>query len=561
MKFDYTQYPGKNLNKIDFEIDTNQKPIVSIITPYYNGQKYIDETANSILNQTFPYWEWVIIDDGSNEEAAKQKLNDIKSLDKRIKILTKENEGVAAARDYGVKNSNNQTKYLMFLDSDDVIDKTYLECCYWTLETNPEASWTFTDVVNFDGKNYLWRKWYNPIWEQDENILTVTSFIKREAFEEVGGFDLKEKKVYEDWCFWLKLIKKEKFPVRMSSLLTWYRIKPVEESELGKSKNENKERALKLVDNIKKDIINTKNAIQYPKSEYNWDEIPDEQENIVPVKTKRTNKINVLLIIPWMVTGGADKFNLDLIARSDHNKYEYTIVSTIPNANPWRQDFEKYGTVYDLTTFLDRKNWASFLNYLIEKNNIDIIFNTNSQYGYNVLPYLKARYPEIPIIDYVHMEEWYDRNGGFSRDSSQYEAILDKTYTCNENSRNIFIKHFTRCEKDVETMYIGVDEKKFNPSNYNKEEILKEFNVNLNGKIAIGFICRLAEQKRPFLLMEVIKELKRVRKDFVFLIAGDGPFLKDMQKQTEKYNLKENIIFLGNIKETEKFYTMCDMTL
>ena len=151
LKIDYKQYPGKKINKIEFDIDNNQKPIISIITPYYNSQKYIQETANSILNQTFPYWEWIIIDDGSQEKEAKEKLIEIEQMDSRIKVLYKENGGTAAARDYGIEKSCEDSKYIMFLDSDDVIDKTYFECCYWTLETNPKASWAYTDTINFDG--------------------------------------------------------------------------------------------------------------------------------------------------------------------------------------------------------------------------------------------------------------------------------------------------------------------------------------------------------------------------------------------------------------------------
>ena len=116
LKIDYKQYPGKELKKIEFEIDNNQKPIISIITPYYNSQKYIEETANSILNQTFPYWEWVIIDDGSPDEEAKQKLKEIEKMDNRIRVLHKENGGTAAARDYGIEKSNESSKYIMFLE-------------------------------------------------------------------------------------------------------------------------------------------------------------------------------------------------------------------------------------------------------------------------------------------------------------------------------------------------------------------------------------------------------------------------------------------------------------
>lgn len=561
LKIDYSLNPGRNLNKIDFEINEKQEPIISIITPYYNAQKYIEETANCIFNQTFPYWEWIIVDDESTEEEAKTKLKEIEKKDKRIKVFHKNNEGPAAARDYGLARTNKSTKYIMFLDSDDQVDKTYFECCYWTLETNPEASWACTDVINFDGQEFLWRKWYNPEWEKEENILMMCSFVRKSAIEEVGGFGFKEKKIYEDWCLWLKLIKAGKFPVRISSLLTWYRIKPIEESELRKSNAENKKRAMKLVEEIRRDIVYTKPGIQYPKHDYDWDKIIDEQPGIVKLKQKKNNKTNILMIIPWMVTGGADKFNLDLISRIDKEKYEFTVISMLPSTNDWRQDFEKYATVYDLTSFLDRKNWISFINYIIEKNNIDIIFNTNSQFGYNALPYLKARYPEIPIIDYVHMEEWYTRKGGFSRDSSNYESIIDKTYTCNGNSRNIFIDYFGRNENEVETMYIGVDEKKFAPELLNKEEILEEFDINSDGKFIISYICRIAEQKRPYLFVEILRELSKKRDDFLVLIAGDGPFLPEVKKKIKKYDLEEKVKFLGNIKQTEKVYKISDLTV
>lgn len=561
LKFDYSLNPGRKLEKIEFEIEESQEPIISIITPYYNAQKYIEETANSILNQTFPYWEWIIIDDESTEEEAKLKLKEIKEKDNRIRVFYKKNEGPAAARDYGLAKTNSSSQYIMFLDSDDQINKTYFECCYWALETNPEASWACTDVVNFDGDEFLWRKWYNPEWEKEENILMMCSFIRKSALEEVGGFGLKEKKVYEDWYLWLKLIKAGKFPVRISSLLTWYRIKPLAESELRKSNTENRKRAMKLIEYIRRDMGVSKEGIQYPKQDYNWDTILEEQPNLVKVKQKENKKTKILMIIPWMVTGGADKFNLDLISRIDKEKYEFTILSTLPSTNEWRGDFEKYATVYDLTSFLERKNWISFINYIIEKNQIDIIFNTNSQLGYNILPYLKAKYPHIPIVDYVHMEEWYARNGGFSRDSSMYQSIIDKTYTCNGNSKNIFVNHFQRKENEVKTIYIGVDEKKFNPELLNKEEILKEYEITPKGKFIISYICRIAEQKRPYLFVEIIKELSKKRDDFIIVIAGDGPFLPEVKKKVEKYHLTEKVKFLGNVKQTEKVYRISDLTV
>ena len=57
------------------------------------------------------------------------------------------------------------------------------------------------------------------------------------------------------------------------------------------------------------------------------------------------------------------------------------------------------------------------------------------------------------------MEEWYNRNGGYSRDSSAVASVIDKTLLCNKNSENILVDFFKRERKDLETVYIGVDEK------------------------------------------------------------------------------------------------------
>ena len=258
--------------------------------------------------------------------------------------------------------------------------------------------------------------------------------------------------------------------------------------------------------------------------------------------------------------GGADQFNFDLISRLDKSKYDITIVSTEPAINTYRQAFEEYATVYDLTTFLDQKYWLAFINYIIEKNNINIILNTNSEFGYGMLPYLKAKHQNIPIIDYVHMEEWYNRNGGYSRDSSGVASVLDKTLVCNENSRKILIDHFGRNEKEVETVYIGVDEKKFDPSKYDRDKLKEKYNLPKD-KYIMSFICRISEQKRPMLLLEVIKKLKETRDDFVVLIIGDGNLLNKMKSTAKKYNLLNNMIFMGRTNKTDEIYDVSDLTI
>ena len=557
MNFDFSKEPGKKLEKIDFENMSGLEPLISIIMPFYNDKEHIEQTINSLLNQTFPAFEILIIDDGSNDKESVEKLKEIQKLDSRIKVHHKENGGAAVARDYGVSKTAKTSKYIVFCDSDDLLNKTYLETAFWTLETNQTASWAYTDSIGFEGTEYTWNKWFDSNKMKKENDLVITSMIKKDDFNEVEGFNINEKNVYEDWNLWLKLIAKGHFPVHMNYYGCWYRRKA--ESELNRAR-ENNERAMEIINATAKTIKGDIKAKQYPLFNYDWDIIKDEVKSIPSVKRSENNKINLLMIIPWMVMGGADQFNFDLISRLDKSKYDITIISTEPAVNTYRQAFEDYATVYDLSTFLDQKYWVAFINYIIEKNNINIILNTNSEFGYGMLPYLKAKHQNIPIIDYVHMEEWYNRNGGYSRDSSGVASVLDKTLVCNENSRKILIDHFGRNEKEVETVYIGVDEKKFDPSKYDRDKLKEKYNLPKD-KYIMSFICRISEQKRPMLLLEVIKKLKETRDDFVVLIIGDGNLLNKMKSTAKKYNLLNNMIFMGRTNKTDEIYDVSDLTI
>ena len=93
-------------------------PLVSIITPSYNAEKYIEETIKSVQNQTYKNWEMIIVDDISTD----QSINIIKKYsesDKRIKyFILNEKGGASLARNKAIQEANG--KYIAFLDSDDV---------------------------------------------------------------------------------------------------------------------------------------------------------------------------------------------------------------------------------------------------------------------------------------------------------------------------------------------------------------------------------------------------------------------------------------------------------
>lgn len=558
-EFNFKLEPGRKLYNNREYVETF--PLISVIVPFYNSEKFIEQTIKSILNQTFPSYEILIIDDGSTNKIALEKLEQIKELDKRIKVFHKQNEGLATTRDYGASKSNEHARYLMFIDDDDLIEPTFLECGFWTLETNKDAAWAYSDSLGFGSIEYTWNKYFSSEKMKKENDLISAALVRKTDFFLVNGYNLKEKAVNEDWNFWLKLLSKEKFPVHISFYGEWYRRK--ENGELQRSR-ENKERSLEIINNTAKGVTKEIKAKQYPYYNYNYELIEDNLKNIeIPKRINKKDTINILFIIPWMVTGGADLFNLSLVKGLNKERYEITILSTEPNENVLRQEFENNENVrvYDLTSFLDKRYWVAFVNYIIQKENINLIFNSNSKTGYSMLPYIKSMYPEIPILDYVHMEEWYNRNGGYSRYSSMYNSIIDKTMVCNGNSKKILEEHFKRNSDEVQTVYIGVDEEKFNPDKYNKEELEQKYLGGKTNKKIISFICRISEQKRPLLFLEIIKKLKEKRQDFKVLVVGDGNLLGKMKEKAKKMNLLEDIIFLGEIKNTEEIYKISNVTV
>lgn len=555
-EFDFSKEPGiKILNNRKYEEE--KETIISVIIPFYNDKKYIEQSINCILNQTFPYYEILIIDDGSKDEESLKKLEEISKIDKRIRVFHKSNEGLAATRDYGATKSSKTCKYLMFIDSDDLLEPTFMECAYWTLETNKDAAWAYSDSIGFESQIYTWNKWFDSEKMKKVNELLAISMVRKSDFNRVNGYGLREKAINEDWNFWLKLLGHDRYPVHMSFYGMWYRRK--ETGEL-KNASKNQKRTLEIIEDTASKITKRVKAIQYPKYDYNYDLLSDKIDIITP-KCVDNNKINILMILPWMITGGADRFVLDLVSNLDKNKFEITILTTEPNKNVLRQQFEENATVYDLTSFLSQKYWLSFINYIIEKNNINLIFNTNSKFGYSILPYLKSKNPNIPIIDYIHMEEWYNRNGGYSRYSTMMKSVIDKTLTCNENSKRILKEHFGRNSEEIETVYIGVDEEKFNPSKFNKNELLEKYGLQNEKRYILSYICRISEQKRPILLLEIVKKLKEKRNDFLVLVVGNGNLLEKMKKKASEMEILENIKFLGNIEKTEEIYALSDATI
>jgi glycosyltransferase involved in cell wall biosynthesis len=557
MEFDFSREPGKV--KLDRGLIRPKCPLISIVTPYYNAGKYFFQTYNCVENQTFPWFEWMIIDDGSTVQEDIELLDKLASADSRIKVFHQDNSGVSSARNMGIRQAS--TDIVVPLDADDLIAPTYLELLYWALYYNTDCAWAYTDSVGFQNQEYVWEKPFSVRALKKNNFLTLTAAIRKTDILEAGLYDESEKFSYEDWGLWLQLLALGKKPVKVYDKGFWYRRVGGGVSSVVREDTEKKRKALKRINNISVSVSDNIEArvfpIASPINEYTKPKVSMWKESVFQKK----DKVHIMMLLPWLVMGGADMFNLEVVKGLDRERYEFSAILTEHSENGWRQRFEDYMTdIFELPAFLEVKHYAEFISYFIISRKIDVIFLSNSYYGYYIIPWIKKEFPDVVLIDYVHMEEWYWRNGGFARTSGNIENIVDKTFVCNHRTQLILERNFGRSFGSVETLYIGVDKNKFDASVYPYGVAKGRHGIEKDRPLVL-FPCRIHPQKRPFLMFEIARRIKKTVPDIAFLVVGDGPLLSELQTMVKQSRLEHTIFFAGSQNEMQPYYRDSFVTL
>jgi glycosyltransferase involved in cell wall biosynthesis len=209
-------------------------PLISIIVPVYNTEKYISETIQSVVDQTYSSWELILVDDGSTDRS-KSIIKEWVIKDSRIHFYYKENGGQASARNLGILKSKGQ--YIAFLDADDLYLKDRLEVQVRDLQEQT-ADFYYGGGFYYDDSGevpqteaYDWHygkftgaEFFKILYHSCAvNINTV--LIERSFLEKVGLFD--ESPVLrgtEDWELWLRISLKAKVVYGNPARHTLYRM-------------------------------------------------------------------------------------------------------------------------------------------------------------------------------------------------------------------------------------------------------------------------------------------------------------------------------------------------
>ena len=115
--------------------EKEKQTIISVIIPCYNQAGYLPETLESLFQQTYPYWEAIIVNDGSPDDTEKIALEYV-GKDQRVHYVYKENGGLSSARNKGIECARGE--FILPLDADDIIKPEYIEKALKAFEQNPQ---------------------------------------------------------------------------------------------------------------------------------------------------------------------------------------------------------------------------------------------------------------------------------------------------------------------------------------------------------------------------------------------------------------------------------------
>ncbi len=183
---------------------TENQPLVSVIIPVYNCEKYVEETLTSLLSQDYPHLEIIAVNDGSSDNS----LEIISKYKDQISIITQENAGQSAALNKGWQIAKGSL--LGYLSSDDILYPNAISTLVEALNNNPTASTVYCDYNLIDTTSVAIRAVKAPDFDEKDLIENMIcqpgpgALFRKSAFTKAGGWNTQLKQM-PDYDFWLRM--------------------------------------------------------------------------------------------------------------------------------------------------------------------------------------------------------------------------------------------------------------------------------------------------------------------------------------------------------------------
>lgn len=521
-------------------VDPSAAPEVLVITLAPSPDANLDLQAAALHAQSLQSWRWAIV----CPDAPGAGLRAL-CADPRVTVVPSGTTTGEAARDLVVETP---CAFICVFGAATTIAPTFLEQAAWLLGTNPQIACCNAHAVDPDGQDWPYG------FEQRErflemNLAGATALFRREALL-ATGLPLPATDA-EAWELWLRLAEHGQWGFTIpESLIVYERLdhavpfQPVDPP----ASTMLRERLRSRYGQLRGRFPGYGPADVQP-----FETIHDAAPIANPI-LRPAHATRILILMPWLVVGGAERVNRDLITYLARAGYEISIAATLTGQqHPWLAEFGRVTPdIFILDHFLRLPDFPRFLGYLIRSRHISTVFVSNSYLGYQLLPYMRAHFPDLTCIDFLHSYDERWKNGGYPRASIGYQSQLDLTIVSGDHVRRRMVEKGADLSR-IEVCYTNVDTDRWRPDATRRAETRTALGLHPDDMLVI-FTGRLTGEKRPQLLAPIIAALRRrTHARFLALVLGDGPERGQVERQIRALGVDDVMRTLGRVGDDDIF--------
>lgn len=270
-------------------------------------------------------------------------------------------------------------------------------------------------------------------------------------------------------------------------------------------------------------------------------------------------KISVLHVVNIFESGGIREFIMNYFRNVDHSKFDFYFLVQRDYSIPEDDEIIQLGghIIFGPRMYKNELEYYKFLkNFLIKNQNIKIIHSHLNLR--NLIPLAAAKKALVPMrIAHCHKSE--NNENALQYIKRRILSYMIKRYAsvkcaCSKNAAKYLFGH----DEDVQIINNAIDTEKFKYNAEIRSTLRKEY--NFNNELIVGHIGNFSDEKNHFFIIEVFKEVMKIRDDAFLVLIGNGEHFKEIETiVTENKLLNKHVLLLGTKKDVYCFYQMFDL--
>ena len=494
-----------------------------------------------------------MVDDSSTEQYSIDVFKRIAKENPSFTMMTVPDNGVAVARNRGVEIARG--RYVVCLDSDDILEATYLEKLVTVLEANPQLDLVSTDMLMFGVNSGVYKQGdYDPARLISNNMLITAAMFRRTAWQDVGGYT--PEIGYEDWEFWIKLAEAGHWGKRVPEPIFHYRTAASSRYIDDKSKHAHNVQTIKSLHpaysvNIHK-LQRQRRRLKYEVDPTDIFVNLNKPSQYAPVPKPKNP--NVLIAVPWMTFGGAETLILNF-TKEIKDKFNLSFVTGLASDHEWEFKFKEITqNIYHLTNLFgdDKRLFLEFISNYVASRDISILHIVHTDFVFELLPELKRRHPNLEVV----VTMFNDRVEHFQK-SVDTQKYIDR-FTSDNSKVGKHYSDLLGSDERVTVIPNGIDcVNVFSPRLFNRNEERRKLGL-AEDELAVTFVGRLSQEKNPDVFVGAAAGAIKQKANAKFFVVGDGPMGEQIGNQIKAVR-SDKIVNLGYQQDVARYLSATDI--